>query len=193
MQNLHILHNNIASSSTRFMCFVAISCSLSTSHSFSTFICMYFHLLSSLSFVLSVQMEWVAQLIHIYTWRTKKIFTLWSSLVWMSYFVDGISYINTFCNKQFFVGRIHFSVYSFLLPILPVVSFILLFVRLYSAFFPWILDFPYALFAKFTLVFFHFVCFVSHSQSFLIIQYILCISRVNFKLNVMYVLALFHT
>lgn len=116
MQNLHILHNNIASSSTRFMCFVAISCSLSTSHSFSTFICMYFHLLSSLSFVLSVQMEWVAQLIHIYAWRTKKIFTLWSSLVWMSYFVDGISYINTFCNKQFFVGRIHFSVYSFYFP-----------------------------------------------------------------------------
>lgn len=190
MQNLHILHNNIASSSTRFMCFVAISCSLSTSHSVSTLICVYFYLLSSLSFVLSVQMEWVAQILHIYAWWTRKIFTSWSSLVWMSYFVDGISCINTFCNKQFFVGRIHFSVFSFLLPILPVVS---LFVRLYSALFPWILDFPCALFAKFTLAYFHFVCFVSHCQSLLIIQYILCISRVDFKLNVMYVLALFHT
>lgn len=124
MQNLHILHNNIASSSTRFMCrcyFCFCFCSslpflyLSLTHTYT--LTLYFYLLLFCVYVYihvtsrsSYLIFFVLFVRHsdderITSWATlieRKIFTQWSSLIWMSYFLYGIFCMNTFCNKQIF-------------------------------------------------------------------------------------------
>lgn len=123
MQNLHILHNNIASSSTRFMCRCHFHLTLTPSHSICIFILFRFVMADGERIA-----SWATQ-------RTVEKYSLYGlAFVWMSYFffVYGIFCINTFCNKQFFV--VHSFLFHFLWLPFHSLPFVFVFHSQFSAF-----------------------------------------------------------